>query len=122
MKTYFQYNNLALKLLNKDSFYDDLYSLFCKELIFYDATCKDLVEGFATHYFLEETKLEKNEAIEASTNLFALITSSFSIEMDFSNEQWDFIRELTLASQNELSIELLNVILNVLVERKKIAF
>lgn len=122
MKDYSWYYNQALKLLNKDSFYEDLYSLFCKELISYDGTCKDLVEDFANHYFFEQSKLEKKDAIEVSSSFFALITSSFSDDMDFSNEQWEYIRELTLSYQNELSIEVLNFILDVLTMRKKFVF
>lgn len=122
MKDYSWYYNQALKLLNKDSFYEDLYSLFCKELISYDGTCKGLVEDFANHYFFEQSKLEKKDTIEVSSSFFALITSSFSDDMDFSNEQWEYIRELTLSYQNELSIEVLNFILDVLTMRKKLVF
>lgn len=122
MKDYIQYHNQALRLLGKDSFYEDLYTIFCKELISYDVTCKDLVEDFASHYFIEETKLEKNDAIEVSTSFFALITSDFTDDMEFSSEQWDYIRDVTLACQNELSIEVLTVILEVLMTRKKFVF
>lgn len=122
MKDYFGYHTQVSKLLNKDSFYDELYFHFCKELISYDATCKDLVEAFASHYFIENTRLEKKDAIEVSTNFFALITSDFTDEMDFSSEHWDFIKYLILSYQNELSVEVLNTVLGVLIMRKKIVF
>lgn len=57
-----------------------------------------------------------------STRLFALITSDFNDDMDFSLEQWDFIRDLTFTYQGELSIELLNTIVDVLMSRKKLVF
>lgn len=122
MKDYSWYHNKALNLSKRDSFYDDISSLFCKELISFDVTCEKLIESFANHYFLSESRLEKEEAIEVSSNFFALMTSDFTDEMDFSAEQWDFIRDLTLSYQNELSIETLSSILGVLTTRKKIVF
>lgn len=122
MKDYSCYHNVALKLLNKNSFYEDLYALFCKELTLFDPTCEELAKSFASYFFLEEAKLEKKEAIEVSTRLFALITSDFNDDMDFSLEQWDFIRDLTFTYQGELSIELLNTIVDVLMTRKKLVF
>ena len=79
---------------------------------------------FGTRYFLKDSEfvLEKSQIVETSTNLFALITSDFNDDMDFSLEQWDFIRDLTFTYQGELSIELLNTIVDVLMSRKKLVF
>ena len=124
MKDYSWFHGRALKLLNKDSFYDDLYEFLCDELTSYDATSEEFVRVFGTRYFLENSEfvLEKSQIVETSTNLFALITSDFNDDMDFSLEQWDFIRDLTFTYQGELSIELLNTIVDVLMSRKKLVF
>jgi len=124
MKDYSWFHGRALKLLNKDSFHDDLYEFLCDELTSYDATSEEFVRVFGTRYFLENSEfvLEKSQIVETSTNLFALITSDFNDDMDFSLEQWDFIRDLTFTCQGELSIELLNTIVDVLMSRKKLVF
>lgn len=124
MRDYSWFHGRALKLLNKDSFYDDLYEFLCDELTSYDATSEEFVRVFGTRYFLENSEfvLEKSQIVETSTNLFALITSDFNDDMDFSLEQWDFIRDLTFTYQGELSIELLNTIVDVLMSRKKLVF
>ena len=124
MRDYSWFHGRALKLLNKDSFYDDLYEFLCDELTSYDATSEEFVRIFGTRYFLEDSEfvLEKSQIVETSTNLFALITSDFNDDMDFSLEQWDFIKDLTFACQGELSIELLNTIVDVLMSRKKLVF
>lgn len=124
MKNYSWYHKTALKLLKKDSFHNDLYDLFCDELTSYDATSEEYARAFGSRYFLKESEfcLEKAQVVEISTNFFALLTSNFSDEMDFSDEQWDFIRDLTFSYQNELSVKILNAILDVLVERKKLVF
>ena len=124
MRDYSWFHGRALKLLNKDSFYDDLYEFLCDELTSYDATSEEFVRVFGTRYFLENSEfvLEKSQIVETSTNLFALITSDFNDDMDFSLEQWDFIRNLTFTCQGELSIELLNTIVDVLMSRKKLVF
>ena len=124
MKDYSWFHGRALKLLNKDSFYDDLYEFLCDELTSYDATSEEFVRIFGTRYFLKDSEfvLEKSQIVETSTNLFALITSDFNDDMDFSLEQWDFIRDLTFSYQGELSIELLNTIVDVLMSRKKLVF
>lgn len=124
MKDYSWFHGRALKLLNKDSFHYDLYEFLCDELTSYDATSEEFVRIFGTRYFLENSEfvLEKSQIVETSTNLFALITSDFNDDMDFSLEQWDFIRDLTFTYQGELSIELLNTIVDVLMSRKKLVF
>ena len=124
MKDYSWFHGRALKLLNKDSFHYDLYEFLCDELTSYDATSEEFVRVFGTRYFLENSEfvLEKSQIVETSTNLFALITSDFNDDMDFSLEQWDFIRDLTFTYQGELSIELLNTIVDVLMSRKKLVF
>lgn len=124
MKDYSWFHGRALKLLNKDSFYDDLYEFLCDELTSYDATSEEFVRVFGTRYFLKDSEfvLEKSQIVETSTNLFALVTSDFNDDMDFSLEQWDFIRDLTFTYQGELSIELLNTIVDVLMSRKKLVF
>lgn len=124
MRDYSWFHGRALKLLNKDSFHDDLYEFLCDELTSYDATSEEFVRVFGTRYFLKDSEfvLEKSQIVETSTNLFALITSDFNDDMDFSLEQWDFIRDLTFSYQSELSIELLNTIVDVLMSRKKLVF
>lgn len=124
MKDYSWFHGRALKLLNKDSFHYDLYEFLCDELTSYDATSEEFVRVFGTRYFLKDSEfvLEKSQIVETSTNLFALITSDFNDDMDFSLEQWDFIRDLTFSYQSELSIELLNTIVDVLMSRKKLVF
>lgn len=124
MRDYSWFHGRALKLLNKDSFHDDLYEFLCDELTSYDATSEEFVRVFGTRYFLKDSEfvLEKSQIVETSTNLFALITSDFNDDMDFSLEQWDFIRDLTFTYQGELSIELLNTIVDVLMSRKKLVF
>ena len=124
MRDYSWFHGRALKLLNKDSFHDELYEFFCDELTSYDATSEEFVRVFGTRYFLKDSEfvLEKSQIVETSTNLFALITSDFNDDMDFSLEQWDFIRDLTFSYQSELSIELLNTIVDVLMSRKKLVF
>ena len=124
MRDYSWFHGRALKLLNKDSFHYDLYEFLCDELTSYDATSEEFVRVFGTRYFLEDSEfvLEKSQIVETSTNLFALITSDFNDDMDFSLEQWDFIRDLTFTYQGELSIELLNTIVDVLMSRKKLVF
>ena len=124
MKDYSWFHGRALKLLNKDSFHYDLYEFLCDELTSYDATSEEFVKVFGTRYFLKDSEfvLEKSQIVETSTNLFALITSDFNDDMDFSLEQWDFIRDLTFSYQSELSIELLNTIVDVLMSRKKLVF
>ena len=124
MKDYSWFHGRALKLLNKDSFHYDLYEFLCDELNSYDATSDEFVRIFGTRYFLKDSEfvLEKSQIVETSTNLFALITSDFNDDMDFSLEQWDFIRDLTFTYQGELSIELLNTIVDVLMSRKKLVF
>jgi hypothetical protein len=124
MKDYSWFHGRALKLLNKDSFHYDLYEFLCDELTSYDATSEEFVRVFGTRYFLKDSEfvLEKSQIVETSTNLFALITSDFNDDMDFSLEQWDFIRDLTFSYQSELSIELLNTIVDVLMTRKKLVF
>lgn len=124
MKDYSWFHGRALKLLNKDSFHYDLYEFLCDELTSYDATSEEFVRIFGTRYFLKDSEfvLEKSQIVETSTNLFALITSDFNDDMDFSLEQWDFIRDLTFSYQSELSIELLNTIVDVLMTRKKLVF
>ena len=124
MKDYSWFHGRALKLLNKDSFHYDLYEFLCDELTSYDATSEEFVRVFGTRYFLKDSEfvLEKSQIVETSTNLFALITSDFNDDMDFSLEQWDFIRDLTFSYQSDLSIELLNTIVDVLMSRKKLVF
>ena len=124
MRDYSWFHGRALKLLNKDSFHYDLYEFLCDELTSYDATSEEFVRVFGTRYFLKDSEfvLEKSQIVETSTNLFALITSDFNDDMDFSLEQWDFIRDLTFSYQSELSIELLNTIVDVLMSRKKLVF
>ena len=124
MKDYSWFHGRALKLLNKDSFHYGLYEFLCDELTSYDATSEEFVRVFGTRYFLKDSEfvLEKSQIVETSTNLFALITSDFNDDMDFSLEQWDFIRDLTFSYQSELSIELLNTIVDVLMSRKKLVF
>mgnify|MGYP000869867499 FL=1 len=124
MKDYSWFHGRALKLLNKDSFHYDLYEFLCDELTSYDATSEEFVRVFGTRYFLKDSEfvLEKSQIVETSTNLFALITSDFNDDMDFSLEQGDFIRDLTFTYQGELSIELLNTIVDVLMSRKKLVF
>ena len=124
MRDYSWFHGRALKLLNKDSFHYALYEFLCDELTSYDATSEEFVRVFGTRYFLKDSEfvLEKSQIVETSTNLFALITSDFNDDMDFSLEQWDFIRDLTFSYQSELSIELLNTIVDVLMSRKKLVF
>lgn len=122
MKDVFTFHKTISKLKKSTSFYKELTTILVKEIAIYDVSCEKLASLFATHFFSENSIncLPYDEAIDVSCNFFALITSSFTEDMDFSNTQWEFIKVCVGMCQGEISIEVLNNILNAMVERKRL--
>jgi hypothetical protein len=84
----------------------------------------DLAPNLAT-YWIDEyaSSLSAPEgrkaAVDWFSNLLALLEGSFANEMDFSDRDWDEIRENVSAEAENLDMDLIASIMTVIVERGK---
>lgn len=119
----------ASKLVKKcppETFNEELSALFCRAISTCDKRASVLADDFADYRLNRvsavdgsDTK-EQTEAVEWLYKIFALLTSNFEKNMDFTAEDWEQIKMTVSAAGYELDIELLSSIMSVLVERKKI--
>lgn len=118
----------ASKLIKKcppEKFNEELSALFCRAVSIYDKRAAVLANDFADYRLnlLPATdvadKKEQTEAVEWLYKIFALLTGNFEKDMDFTTDGWEQINIIISAAAYELDIDLLNSIMSVIVERKK---
>jgi hypothetical protein len=61
----------------------------------------------------------RKQATEWFGSLLSLLSNSFTAEMDFSDKDWDEIRENVSAEADNLDLELITSIMMIIVERGK---
>lgn len=116
-------NQLAEKL-NKDG--DDfdarLTEIFCKAVSLYDKQAQVLANDFADYWLsaYSEGRQKKEDAVEWFYQIFSLIAGNFEKDMDFPQEDWEQINLIISSEAESLDMDLLNSIMTVIVERKKI--
>ncbi|WP_253693643.1 MULTISPECIES: hypothetical protein [unclassified Treponema] len=99
-----------------------LTEIFCKAVSLYDKQAKALANDFADYWLSEysEGRQKKEEAVEWFYKIFSLIAGNFEKDMDFPQEDWEQINLIISSEAESLDMDLLNSIMTVIVERKKI--
>ena len=118
-------SRLAEKL-NKDGdtagFDSRLTEIFCKAVSLYDKQAQVLANDFADYWLsaYSEGRQKKEDAVEWFYQIFSLIAGNFEKDMDFPQEDWEQINLIISSEAESLDMDLLNSIMTVIVERKKI--
>ncbi|EFW37067.1 hypothetical protein [Treponema phagedenis] len=93
--------------------------LFCKTVAVYDKQAVQLAEDFADYRLGAEISAI-DEDIEWFYKIFSLIDGSFDDSMNFSEEDWEAITVIIDSAADDLDMDLLNSLMAVIVDRKKI--
>ena len=80
----------------------------------------DLASWWNEHYVETlETDEGRKAAVDWFGSLLALLSGSFTPEMDFTNRDWEEIRDIISAEAENIDIDLLTSIMTIIVERGK---
>lgn len=112
----------ALKLIKKEYFETELPKLFCKAVCSHNKNMLILAKDFADYWLSEYAGgLQKPEqAVEWFYKIACLLDGSFKPDMDFSKKDWDEISLILSSEASETDMTVLNAIMSVIVERKKL--
>lgn len=112
----------ALKLIKKEYFETELPKLFCKAVCSHNKNTLILAKDFADYWQSEYAGgLQKPEqAVEWFYKIASLLDGSFKHDMDFSKKDWDEISLILSSEASEMDMTVLNAIMSVIVERKKL--
>ncbi|UTY29121.1 hypothetical protein [Treponema putidum] len=99
-----------------------LTEIFCKAVSLYDKQAQVLANDFADYWLSAYSagRQKKEDAIEWFYQIFSLIAGNFKDDMDFPQEDWEQINLIISSEAETLDMNLLNSIMTVIVERKKI--
>ncbi len=122
MEKFYSDSRKLIKICRQNEFDAELAALFCRAVSSFDKQCENLANDFADYRLATygENGQTKEEAAEWFYKLFSLLAGHFEPDMDFSDEDWKQINLTVSAEAGEMNIDLLNSILSVMVERKKI--
>ncbi|MEL3913665.1 hypothetical protein [Treponema pedis] len=122
MEKFYSDANRLIKTCEQTEFYEELSSLFCRAAASYDKRITVLAKDFADYGFTiyGNDKQPKEDAVEWFYKIFSLLAGSFETDMDFSDEDWEQINLIVSAEAGETDMDLLNTVMAVMVERKKI--
>lgn len=112
----------ALKLIKKEYFETELPKLFCKAVCSHNKNTLILAKDFADYWLSDYAGgLHKPEqAVEWFYKIACLLDGSFKPDMDFSKKDWDEISLILSSEASEMDMTVLNAIMSIIVERKKL--
>lgn len=126
MEKFYSDASKLVKNCPPEKFNEELSALFCRAVLTCDKRAAVLANDLACCRlnFVPEVngtdKKEQMETVEWLYKIFALLTGKFQKDMDFTADDWEQINITVSEAAYELDIELLNSIMSVIVERKKI--
>ncbi len=124
MNTIEKFYSDAMKLAKKpsDDFTNEMTRLFCRTVSLHDKRLIELGNDFADYWerLYTEGKLSKEESVEWLYNMLSFLNDEFEDDMDFAQEDWEQINMIVSASAGELDMDILNMLMMIIVDRKKI--
>ncbi len=128
MNTIEKFYSDAIKTANsKDEEFDaELTRIFCRAISLQDKRLTGLADDFADYWISRygiasgSGEFTQEESVEWFYKIFAFLTDQFEEDMDFSQEDWEQINLIVSASSGDLNLEILNSLMMIIVERKKL--
>ena len=101
------------------SFRQELCSFFIQTIRSYDKSLLPLAESAGQHWLDTHQLDTREDGVNWFYSVFALFDGSFSVDMDFSDEDWDALDMIISESAESLDMNTVQTLLSVMVERHK---
>ncbi len=127
MNTIEKFYSDAIKTTKKqnENFDDEIIRLFLRSVSLYDKRLTDLANDFADYWLNNygsnsTEKLPQEKSVEWFYKMLSFLTDQFESDMDFNKNDWAQINLIVSSSADELDMEILNRLMTIIVERKKL--